>query len=121
MNILSAAERLAAVNRSVVHLDSARCLYASDRFATCTACQDLCPSNAIEGTKLPTLNEEACVGCLACLPACPVGAFSADDAVADLLTSAARSENHSFELICEKHPRPEAGIDDQTLGLRVRG
>jgi ferredoxin len=121
VNVFSAAERLAAVTRSTVRLNRDRCLYASDRFATCTACQDLCPVTSIQASHPPELDEAACANCLACLPVCPVGAFAADDAVADLLECAARAETHSFELICEKHPQPGQGPDPDALGLRVRG
>ena len=119
--MLSAAERLAALAGPTVRLNPDRCLYASDRFATCAACQDLCPAGAISAAKPPQLDGDACAGCLACLPACPVGAFSGNDAVAVLLASAARAETRSFELICEKHPRPGEGLDQRSVGLRVRG
>jgi ferredoxin len=61
-----------------------------------------------------------CERCLACLPACPYGAFSADDSVLPLLTSAARVESPSLELVCERHPDPEQGFADSTA-VRVRG
>jgi ferredoxin-type protein NapF len=48
----------------------------------CQACGDVCPERAIRfalrrgGPPLPTLNEDRCTGCGACVPICPVGAIS---------------------------------------------
>ena len=41
MNVFSAAERLAAITCATVRLNRDRCLYASDRFAACTACPSI--------------------------------------------------------------------------------
>jgi ferredoxin len=121
VNVFAAVGRLADMTPATVRLNRDRCLYASDRFATCNACQDLCPANAIRAGQPPELDEAACAGCLACFPACPVGAFSGEDAVAVLLENAAHVHTRSFELICEKHPRPGEGLDASAVGLRVRG
>ena len=48
----------------------------------CQACGDACPERAIGfalrrgGPPLPTLDEDRCTGCGACVPICPVGAIS---------------------------------------------
>lgn len=121
MNLFSAAERLAAIDRSEVTLDAARCLHTRDKFATCEACLGICPTGAIQTGKPPRLDAETCASCLTCLPLCPAGAFTADDAVADLLNCAARVESRALELVCQAHPRAERGGSAETTGIRVRG
>lgn len=120
MSLFSAAERFASIDRSQVTLDSARCLHSQHQNSECKACYNICPVDAITPGKPPTLNIEACQSCLACLPACPVGAFQADDAVASLLNCIPRLESESVELLCEVHPHPETGTAEST-GIRVRG
>lgn len=121
MDILSAAERISAIDRSEVVFDPARCLHTRDKFSTCEACLDICPLEAIQTGKPPRLETEACASCLTCLPLCPTGAFSADDAVPDLLNCAAHVESRSLELICQTHPRAEKGRKAETVGIRLRG
>jgi ferredoxin len=121
MNLVSVAERVAAIERSRVVLNAQRCLHATDRFSACAACQSVCPVAAIEPGRPPTLNAEACTNCLACLPVCPTGAFGADDAVAALLDCAARIETPTLELICQRHPRPAEGLTAVSKAVRVRG
>jgi len=121
VSLLSAAERLAAIDRSAVILDTQSCLHARDQLATCEACFELCPSKAIRPGKPPTLETEKCQTCLACLPVCPVGAYSADDAVPSLLNCAVRLEDGPLELLCELHPSAEVGVVAGSVGIRVRG
>lgn len=126
MNILTAAERLAAIDRSQVRFDPVRCLHAQDRFSTCAACYDLCPVDSIqaapvESSSPPVFNDEACVTCLACLPACPVGAYTADDAVPALLNCLSRLDAARVELLCELHPAPETGLPGSESAVQVRG
>jgi ferredoxin len=121
MNFLSAAERLAAIDRSAVSYHPERCLHEIDRFAECTACVDSCPSGAIQAGKPPVLNAERCVGCLACLVACPTGAYSADDSVSALLSCAARLETKNIEILCANVPAPESGPGESYHALLVRG
>jgi ferredoxin-type protein NapF len=48
----------------------------------CEACGDACPECAIRfalrrgGPPLPSLDQDRCTGCGACVPICPVGAIS---------------------------------------------
>jgi ferredoxin-type protein NapF len=48
----------------------------------CEACGDACPERAIRfslrhgGPPLPSLDEDRCTGCGACVPICPIGAIS---------------------------------------------
>jgi ferredoxin len=71
--------------------------------------------------KPPSFNSEMCQSCLACLPVCPVGAYRADDDVANLLNCTTHIEDQSVELICGLHPSPETGIDAASIGIRITG
>jgi ferredoxin len=121
VNLLDAAERLAAIDRSEVVFDPQCCLHGQDRFSTCQACFDCCPVGAIQAGEPPQFNSEACVTCLACLPVCPVGAFAADDAVPALLNCLSRLGSASIELLCEVHPDIESGLPGVECGVQVRG
>lgn len=121
MRLVSAAERLAAIDRSEVTLDPSRCLHTLDRFSSCDRCYDVCPAEAILPGPPPTLNNEKCQSCLACLPTCPVGAYAGDDAVRPLLQCTARLEGRQLELLCELHPSAENGVSDEAVGIRIRG
>ncbi|MEW6717357.1 MAG: 4Fe-4S dicluster domain-containing protein [Chloroflexota bacterium] len=121
MNLFTIAERLSAIDRSAVTLDAAHCLHARGRLSACEVCFDVCPTEAIQPGKPPTLNAEKCRTCLACLPVCPVGAYSADDAVPSLLNCAARLEGRLLELLCELHPSADEGISADSVGIRLRG
>ena len=121
MNFLSAAERLAAIDRSRVALHIDSCLHVLDKFSTCQACDSICPAEAIQAGKPPRLETENCQGCLACLPVCPTGAFQADDAIPSLLNCAAKLETESIELLCEHNPLPEKGLKEDGTAIRVKG
>ncbi|MFZ5857935.1 MAG: 4Fe-4S binding protein [Chloroflexota bacterium] len=120
MSLFDAAERFAAMDHSQVILDAERCLHSQYQNSDCEACYSICPVVAITPGKPPSLKVETCESCLACLPACPVNAYHADDAVASLLNCVTRLDTKAVELLCEMHSRPETGIADST-GLRVRG
>ena len=121
MNLLSAAERLATLDRFSIKLNPARCLHSLNKYSTCTACIELCPVQAIQPGSPPTIIEEKCVNCLACIPACSLGAFQADDAVPELLQCLARLENRSIELACEKHSNIILGLPGSEVAIQVRG
>lgn len=121
MSLLDAAERFASIDRSQILLDPKHCLHTQDQHSACTACFDICPVEAITAGKPPTLNLEICQSCLACLPVCPVGAYRADDDVSNLLNCIARVEGKSVELVCGLHPHPEAGVDSESVGIRIHG
>jgi ferredoxin len=121
MSLLDAAERFASIDRSQIVLDTKRCLHSQDQYSECRACFSICPVDAIIVGKPPALNSELCQSCVACIPACPVGAFRADDDVADLLKCATHIEDQPVELLCGLHPHPEFGADAESIGIRIRG
>lgn len=121
MNFFTAAEKLAAIDRSKVVLQTQVCLHALGNFSNCQACFTVCPLEAIQASKPPSLDESKCISCLACLPVCPAGAFRADDAIPNLLNCAARLEAKSIELVCENHPQPELGLEESTAAIRIKG
>ena len=121
MNLLSAAERLAALDRSSVTLNTGSCLHTVDKYSTCQACDSICPADAIRSGKPPHLEADKCQACLACLQVCPTGAFQADDTIPDLLNCAARLETESLELLCEHIPQPEKGLKEDGGAIRIKG
>lgn len=121
MSLLDAAERFASIDRSQIVLNSNRCLHTQDQYSECAACFHICPVQAIQTGKPPSLNSGQCESCFACLPACPVGAFQADDEVADLLQCAAHIETEPVELLCGSHPRAESGTRPDAIGIRIDG
>ncbi len=121
MSLFSAAERFSSIDRSAVTFDDRRCLHTQDRFSSCQACFDICPTDAIKTGKPPCIDPVKCATCLACIPACPVGAFAADDAVQDLLNCATRLETTSIELLCEMNPYSDSGPIAESVGIQCRG
>lgn len=121
MSLFDAAERFASIDRSQLVFDSVRCLHSQDQHSECAACFSVCPVQAITAGKPPVLNLELCQSCLACLPACPMGAYRADDDVANLLNCATHIDAQPVELICGLHTHPEAGVDSESLGIQVHG
>jgi ferredoxin len=120
MSLLSAAERLAAIDHSEVLLIAERCLHAQAKSSECAECYEICPVGAISPGKPPTLAASSCESCLACLPKCPTGAFNADDDVARLLKAVVHVEGTTVELLCGHNPQPELGVEAETPGIFVR-
>jgi len=122
MDILSLSEQLAGIDRHLATFHSEECLNATRRLAKCELCHAICPKEAIKpGYPLPEFNQSDCVKCKACLPICPVGAYKAEDSVLPLLKCITRFHPQSLELICEKHPAPEAGIPNTEIAFQIRG
>jgi ferredoxin len=120
VNLLSVADRLNALDRSTVTFSAERCLHHIDQGATCTACTEVCPVQALTPGHPPVFNHELCKSCLACIPTCPNGAFEANDGVPSLLACAARLDAQKMELLCALHPQPQKGISPEYTGVTVR-
>src|SRR5512140_3117491 len=56
VSLIGAAERFAAMDRSAIVFDGARCLHSLDRNSACEACFALCPADAITVGKPPVLD-----------------------------------------------------------------
>lgn len=121
MSLFSIAERFSALDHSALALNTERCLHSQDRFSGCNACFDICPVNAINPGKPPSLNPEKCAKCMACLMVCPVGAYTADGAVASLLNAVKNLEAGPVELLCERNPRGDRGSSKTSTGIRIKG
>jgi ferredoxin len=121
MDLLTAAEGIASMDRSPLEFKGDECLHSLDKFATCEACFNLCPVEAITPSRPPSLDIDKCQTCLACLSACPVGAYKAVDVVPPLLNCVTRANVKSIELICEAHPMTEKGSPGAELAIRTRG
>ena len=120
MNLLALAERWEeALTTKTVGFAADRCLYTVDKFATCTACYDICPAAAIQPGDPPIFVRENCQQCRACLPICPVGAFTADDEAQALLTYAEHAGAKTYEVVCALNPQVDVGTS--TTAVRVRG
>ena len=122
MNLLSLAERLAALDSTPIRLEADRCLHARVKSATCDACIRACPTQAVRLNGSITLNAEACVACGACLPVCPTGAFDGKDGIADLLKCAGRvGPGRVIELACAQLPAPGKGATEAEALVRTIG
>ncbi len=121
MNLLSLAEKLAGEAPASLTYNVGRCLHTGDKFASCAACVEACPTAAIQPGAPPQLQAEACEHCFACLPACPTGAFAQEDELPHLLRCLARLQIDTLELICEKHPAPDLGVGGNSAAIQVRG
>jgi ferredoxin len=120
VNLLALAERWGeALASKPFDLAADHCLHAADKFATCTACYDVCPAGAIQPGKPPAFAGESCQACRACLPICPVGAFTADDEVPALLNCAERIGTKTVEVVCSLNPSVDVGA--AAAAVRVRG
>lgn len=121
MNLLALAERWGeAMGRTAVSFVQERCLHTADKFATCAACYDVCPVEAIQPEKPPAFIAERCLVCRACLPLCPVGAFTADDEAEMLINCAARIGATTCEIVCGLNPNVEVG-NPAAAAIHVRG
>lgn len=60
-------------------LSPERCVRALSVNSICTHCSDVCPTSAIQITRLPSINHSLCVGCAGCLAVCPTEALTQDD------------------------------------------
>jgi energy-converting hydrogenase A subunit P len=64
-----------------LNLESSKCVRAVTKFSTCTNCQDICPTNAVQFStenNLPTFLPTDCVNCAGCMGVCPSEALSLD-------------------------------------------
>lgn len=121
MNLVEAAERFAATDRSRLTLDSTRCLLSIDSFADCRRCAEICPVGAIHWAKPPEVDPDECVNCLGCLDVCPTGAFQARDAFASLLRCVSHMDATSIDILCNRNPTAPFGPAGSQSGISIRG
>jgi Fe-S-cluster-containing hydrogenase component 2 len=119
--LLSQTERLAAIGETSISLNISRCLHSKFDVFECDACYSVCPVEAIQASKLPELDTEACQNCLACLPVCPTDAFSAKDAFQPLLYCTTRIEANSIELLCQLNNNNALVTENAEAGIRIKG
>lgn len=88
----------------------------SPRYATCRACEAICPVRAIHVSETALTLDESCLNCARCAAACPMGALETPGfAVADI----AQEATHSIAVDCWKVPRdisPEGAVRVPCLG-----
>lgn len=122
MNLLALAELWEeAIGSTAVTFNQERCLYAMGKFTTCTACQTVCPVDAIQFGTPPAFSGELCQQCRACLPVCPTGAYTAVDEANTLLTCTERLGTQSCEIVCGLNPNIETGDAAAATAVRIRG
>lgn len=64
-----------------LNLESSKCVRAVAKLATCTKCQDVCPTDAVafsSDNNLPTFLPNDCVNCGGCVGVCPSEALNLD-------------------------------------------
>ena len=62
-----------------LELDSSKCVRAVSKFSTCTACQDSCPTQAVDlslENNLPIFLPNDCISCGGCVGSCPSEALN---------------------------------------------
>jgi ferredoxin len=52
---------------------------------------------------------------------CPVGAYTANDAVASLMNAVRNLEDCPVELLCERNPHAAQGFSKESTGIRIKG
>lgn len=109
--MLSAFDQLAPGAPAGVQVHAERCVHALDAFAQCRICADECPADALRIDETVVLDPARCTACGACVHACPVGAFDAQDMTHDVLRCAARVRSEgAIALLCAHHPPTPHGV-----------
>lgn len=121
MNLVEAAERFAATDRSQLTFDPTRCLLSNDTFADCRRCSEICPVGAIHWGNPPEFDQNACANCFACLDICPTGAYQARDAFPSLLRCASHLDATSIDIVCGRNPSASFGPAGSQAGIVIRG
>ncbi|MFV0297541.1 MAG: 4Fe-4S dicluster domain-containing protein [Hyphomicrobiaceae bacterium] len=83
-------------------INGERCVHAKVSFATCRACVDACPVNALQlDDEALELDVELCSGCGRCQPACPWEALGLiSDAGKAVLRATVDADTHDAYLAC---------------------
>jgi ferredoxin len=121
MNLVEAAERFAATDRSRLALDPTLCLLSIDSFADCRRCAEICPAGAIHWARPPEFDQDECLNCLGCLDVCPTGAFHGRDAFASLLRCVSHLDTTSIDILCNRNPSAQFGPAGSQAGVSIRG
>ncbi len=121
MTLLSLVARLGDLDEMAVEVDSSRCLHWRGRHFGCESCEAVCPSEAIRVDPVPAFDTAKCVHCFACLPACPVGAWSGRDPADDLLRCVEALDVRSMDVLCARHPGGVGSGPPVEAGVRIQG
>lgn len=105
---LETLEHIAQQKQAIPAINASRCVAVRHRKATCRACIDACPTNAIaiENNQIKH-DPYACLNCGACASVCPTEAFAPQDELFEPLfnaLSAVETAPESIVFSCEKNP-----------------
>jgi ferredoxin len=133
LSLFSSIESLASDKPTPVRFQSSRCLHAIDKYSNCESCLEVCPAQAIFPGKPPKWEPARCEHCFACLAACPTEAFTRvseyssesgspeETELKNLLTCAARLDQRTIGLLCERNTNLAHQAPKIDVSLQVRG
>ena len=107
MSQLDSAINIAnAISSKDFNVRARQCVRVCNRNASCSACIDVCPSNCIVCADNELgVNWDECVGCGACIVACPVEVFSftgqSDTQLVEDALAAAKESNVAVAIVCQ--------------------
>lgn len=112
--------QLSLMNATPTAIHSERCLWQRHQGAACNYCLDACKLGAVQvASGMLSINDDRCMGCGACLTACPVECYETSDwSERSLLSTTELIKLTSFEVACKNHPAPAVGNEPAPV-LRI--